>query len=98
MKTAFLNRSPVARVIHSIAIPAAQNRQISKLPHNCIVDERQGLQHSSDNLNLGLYANSVIIALLIRPFLPIIIRNIPAKPMITSVVTLKSCGFFMSAV
>jgi len=93
-KIVFLKLLPMVRVFHPTAISATQNKEICKLRYDCKVDERHGLQDSSDNLIRGLYANSVILALLTRPFLPIINRNIPAKPKITSVVTLKSCGFF----
>jgi hypothetical protein len=49
----------------------------------------QGIEHSSGNFILTLHMRHILFTM------P---RNIPAKPMITSVVTLKSCGFFMSAV
>ncbi len=58
----------------------------------------QALQQNSDSLSHNYYVKTNIVSLLISQLLPIIHFNIPAKPMPTSVVTLKSCGFFMSAI
>jgi len=68
---------------------------IIKLLNTYKADGRLDLQQNLVNVIIPIYENSIILALLIRPFSPIINPNIPAKPMTTSVATLKSCGFFM---
>jgi len=62
------------------------------------INGRKGVKYYFFGFIFHLYVLSEILALLIRRFLSIIVSNIPAKPMITSVVTLKSCGFFMPAI
>ncbi len=97
-KGAFSKLSAVACVFYTAAIPALKNRAMTKLLHTYKTDAGLVLQHRQDNLTLNIYAHRITLALLTKPLLPIIDHNIPAKPMTTSVVTLKSCGFFMSAI